>query len=332
MRSSMSVRMTAACAASVLAVTASGCGEETSEGGGAGASVVTGVYPLEWLATQVGGEHADVDNLTEPGVDPHALELSPRQVGQVSEADVAFYVSGLQPAVDDAIDQEGGENALDVADLVELRPAGEEEDGHGEDGEHEEHGEEHGEEDGHGEDGEHDEHGEEDPHMWLDLDRMSQATEGLAEQLAEVDPDNAADYRANAETTIDTLTGIDQEYADTLDACESRDIVVNHAAFGYLAESYDLNQISISGLESDSEPSPARIAEVADLVEEHDVTTVFTETLTPTDTAETIAEETGAETAVLDPLGGITDESPGDDYPSGMRANLDALDSALRCS
>ncbi|RNL83512.1 metal ABC transporter substrate-binding protein [Halostreptopolyspora alba] len=331
MRFAMPVRVTAACAASVLAVATSGCGGQSDEDDGAGVSVITGVYPFEWLTTQVGGDHVDVNNLTEPGVDPHALELSPRQTGQVSEADVAFYVSGLQPAVDDAIEQEGGRSALDVAELVELLPAEEEDDGHDHGEEDDNHG--HDEEGAEHEDehGDHD-HGAKDPHMWLDPNRMSQAAEGLAERLAEVDPDHAEEYRANAETTTETLTGIDEEYSGTLADCESRDIVVNHAAFSYLAADYDLNQISVSGIDPDSEPSPARVAEVADLVEEHDVTTVFTETLAPPETAETIAEEANVEVAVLDPLEGITEESPGDDYPSVMEANLETLSSALRCS
>ncbi|WP_236700298.1 metal ABC transporter substrate-binding protein [Allosalinactinospora lopnorensis] len=307
----MSAKVTAVCAAGVVITAVAGCGDEGTSGGGDGAdpglSLVTGVYPLEWLAAQVGGDRVEVRNLTEPGVDPHSLELSPREIGRVSEAEVAFYITGLQPAIDDAVAQEGAENALDVAGLVDLLPAGGEDDyGH--------------------------DHGEEDPHMWLDPSRMSEAADGLAEHLAEVDPEHADEYRANAEASIEELTEIDGEYAATLEDCESRDIVANHAAFGYLAEDYDLNQISVSGIDPESEPSPARMAEVADLVEEHDITTVFTETLAPPETAETIAEETGAKTAVLDPLEGITEESPGDDYPSVMRANLDELGSALRCS
>ncbi len=320
------IKVTAVCAASVLAVATSACdpaaiiqdgGDDGGNNGGE-LSVVTGVYPFEWLATKVGGEHVDVTNLTEPGVDPHDLELSPRQTGQVTEADLAFYVSGLQPAIDDAIDQEGDENALDVADLIDLLPADSGE-GDGHDHDHD-----------HGDD-EHD-HGTADPHMWLDTDRMSRAAEGLAERLAEADPGNAEEYRANAAQTTEALSGIDDDYATTLQECESRDIVVNHAAFGYLAESYDLNQISVNTADSGSEPAPGRIAEVADLVEEHDITTVFTETLAPPDAAETIASETGAETAVLDPAEGLTDESPGDNYPAVMDANLETLSSALRCS
>src|SRR5699024_8061456 len=137
------VKAAALCAAAAL--TAAGCGSGGQGEDSGKLSLVTGVYPLEWLAQQVGGDHVDVAHLTEPGAEPHDLELTPRQIGQVGSAVVAFYIGGLQPAVDDAIDSQGGGNALDVADIVELRTleanaeaaqSGHGEDGHGEGGDH----------------------------------------------------------------------------------------------------------------------------------------------------------------------------------------------------
>ncbi|SKA18372.1 zinc transport system substrate-binding protein [Marinactinospora thermotolerans DSM 45154] len=296
----MMTKVAAAGAAGLVAVAAAGCGGATEEADGV--SVVTGVYPLEWLASQVGGEAVTVTNLTEPGAEPHDLELSPRQIGVISDADVALYIQGMQPAVDDAVAQQAADSALDVAQVVELRevPSA---DGGGTD-----------------------------PHMWLDPQRMAEVAGSLGERLAEIDPDGAAAYRANAQRVADELGTLEAEYTERLDDCETRNFVVSHAAFGYLADKYDLNQIGITGIEPDSEPSPARMAEVAETVREQGVTTIFTETLVSPAVAETVAEETGARTAVLDPLEGITDASPGDDYPSVMRANLDTLAEALSCS
>ncbi|TQN30891.1 zinc transport system substrate-binding protein [Haloactinospora alba] len=316
MRSGTYTKAAAGCAAGLLLV--AGCGTQ-EDGSGDTPTVVTGVYPLEWLAEEVGGDRTEVVQLTDPGAEPHHLELSPKQLGQISEADLTFYISGLQPAVDDAVQQESGERALDTAELVDLRPA-DPEAGHDE-------GHEDG--DGHGE--EHD-HGETDPHMWLDPTLMSQAAEGLADRMAEVDPEGSDGYQDRAAAVTDELEAIDTEYEEGLDQCESRSMVTNHTAFSYLADRYDLDQVGVSGIDAESEPSPARMAEVSELIEEHDVTTIFTETLSSPKAAETIAEETGTTTEVLDPLGGITEDSPGDDYPSVMRANLETLESALRCS
>ncbi|MFC7329823.1 metal ABC transporter substrate-binding protein [Marinactinospora rubrisoli] len=328
MRSGMSRRVAAVCAAGLVTATAA-CGGADGEDGGqdAAVTVVTGVYPLQWLAERVGGDHTEVTNLTEPGAEPHDLELTPRQVGTVSGADIVVYIPGLQPAVDEAVAQQASESALDVAGLVELRTATEGADGHDHGG-HDHGGEEHGDEE-HGD--AHDEAGGTDPHVWLDPERMATIAEGLADRMAEADAANADAYHANAEQVAAELDELDAAYRDGLAQCASRDLVTSHTAFGYLADRYDLSQVGISGVDPESEPSPARMAEVADLVEEHDVTTIFTETLASPAVAETIAEETGATTAVLDPLEGITDRSPGDDYPSVMTANLEALRTALRC-
>ncbi|KII00025.1 ABC transporter substrate-binding protein [Streptomonospora alba] len=346
------VKAAALCAVGVLA--ASGCaggGQDDEGGGGDRLSVATGAYPLQWLTEQVGGDRVEVQNLADPGTDPHELELSPRQIGTVSSADIAFYIGGLQPAVDDAVADQGGGNGLDVAELVELRTLEE----NAESGGHEHGGDGEGHEDGHGGEGDShdDDHGsggdeaanesgdahdhghdagEPDPHMWLDTERFARAAEGLADRLGEVDPEHASDYADNAETVTGLLDEIDTEYSTGLAECESRDIVVSHSAFGYLAARYDLHQISPAGLDSHSEPSPGRLAEIAETVREEDITTVFTEPLSDSGAAETIAEEAGAETAVLDPIEGVADASAGDDYPSLMRANLDTLSEALRCS
>lgn len=277
-----------------------GCGS----GGGADGrtTLVTGVYPLEWLATEIGGSAVQVDNLTEPGAEPHDLELTPRQVGRVSDADLALYIKGMQPAVDEAVGQQAADRAFDVADVVELRKV-DAENGGGTD-----------------------------PHMWLDPGRMATTAEALGERLGEADPDHADAYRTNAAKVAKELADIDSAYADGLADCRRQDFVVSHAAFGYLADTYDLNQIGITGIEPDTEPSPARMGRVAQIVKDKGVSTVFTETLVSPAVAETIAEESGAKTAVLDPLEGITDRSPGTDYPSIMRANLTALEDALDCS
>ncbi|MFY7067290.1 metal ABC transporter substrate-binding protein [Nocardiopsis changdeensis] len=338
----------------VALMTATACGGQGSPAGGEGPdpadadlTVVTGVYPLEWLAREVGGEGVAVVQLTEPGMEPHDLELTGRQIGELTEADLAFYVAGLQPAVDEAVEQEASDRALDVADVVELHPAGEgghehgdeeahghEEDAHGhEEDAHAE--EEHSEEDAHAEEGAggdgHD-HGDLDPHFWLDVDLMSQVAGALGERLGELNPEAAAEYTANAEAVTAELEAIGQEYEDGLASCEHNEVVVGHTAFSYLTEHYGLEQVGISGVDPDSEPSPSQIAEIADFVEEHGVTTIFTEPLMPEETAQTIAGETGAAVEVLDPLEGVTDASPGDDYPSIMRGNLETLRTALACS
>lgn len=309
-----------------------GDNRETTDAGGVGGeqlTVVASFYPLEYVVERVAGEHVEVVTLTSPGVDPHDLELSPGDVATVKEADLLVYSSGLQTAVDDAVDSQAADHAFDVneaADLVATGGAGDEEeaDHHDEAGDtHED--DPHAEEDGH-------DHGDEDPHFWLDTERYGAVTTAVADRLATLDPANAATYQANADALIAELTALDEDFATGLADCERREVVTTHEAFGYLTDKYDLEQMAITGLSPESEPTPARLAEITELVREHAVTTVYSEVLLGPAIAETIATETGATVLLLDPVEGITEASAGSDYVEVMRANLEALRAGQGCA
>ncbi|WP_164703229.1 metal ABC transporter solute-binding protein, Zn/Mn family, partial [Modestobacter sp. KNN46-3] len=106
----------------------------------------------------------------------------------------------------------------------------------------------------------------------------------------------------------------------------------SHTAFGYLADAYDLEQFGISGLAPDEEPATEALTEATGFVREHDVRTIYFETLVSPAVAETVARETGAETRQLDPIEGLTDQSAGGDYLELMRANLAGLQAGQQCS
>ena len=274
-------------------------------------TVAAGFYPIEFVVGRIGGDRVAVEGLTPPGADAHDLELGARQTARISDADLLVHLSGFQPAVDEAAGQ-AGDKAFDVTSAVELR-SGFEELGH--------EGEEH--------EGEAKAGGETDPHVWLDPTLLATIGEAVADRLAAVDPDGAADYRARAAELQTELGQLDTEFREGLDQCARTEMVVSHNAFGYLAARYGLEQVGISGLSPEEEPSPARVAEAARYAKENGVTTIFFETLVSPAVAETVASEVGATTAVLDPLEG---QPEGGDYLSGMRSNLQALRTALDCS
>jgi zinc transport system substrate-binding protein len=293
-----------------LLVTAAltGCGGPAGSADGK-FEIVTAFYPLQFLSERIGGDVVRVTNLTKPGAEPHDIELTPRQVGDVAEARLAVYIKGFQPAVDQAVAQEAKDRAFDAASVVALLPAGGEDD----------HGHEHEEA----------EHGE-DPHVWLDPVRFATIAQKLGERLAEADPEHAAGYRERADALVDELGALDTEFTAGLETCERRELVTSHTAFAYLAGRYDLHQVGISGIDPEAEPSPQRLAAVAQEARETGTTTIFFETLVSPAVAETIAREVGAKTAVLDPLEGLVDQKG--DYLSVMRQNLSALTSGLGCS
>lgn len=278
--------------------------------------IAAAFYPLEFVAERVAGDLAEVTPLTKPGVEPHDLELSINQTAALQSADLILTEHGFQPAVDDAVEQDVKGEVVDVEKIVELRKA--------EEGHEDEHAE--------GEEAAEDEHahGESDPHFWHDPLLMAQYVEGVRDALVEADPDNAETYEANAKSLTEDLTKVDEEFKTGLAQCKIKDVVVSHDAFAYL-DKYGLEFESIAGLTPDAEPNPAQLAEIGEHAKEHGVTTIFSERLVSTALADTLADDLGLKTAVLDPIEGLSADTEGEDYLSLMRQNLDALKAANGC-
>ncbi len=265
------------------------CGSSDDDGR---PTVIASFYPLEFLVTEIAGDAVRVVNLTAPGVEPHDLDPTVKQIAEISGADLVVYADSLAPAVDKAVEQSAGGRELDVTGAVDIT--------------------------------------DDNPHFWLDPLRMVKAAEAVEEQLAEVDPERANEFAANLEALRTTLVGIDSAYIDGLADCERDVVVSSHDAFGYLKR-YGLEFAPITGLSPDAEPSPARIGELRDLIREDGLTTVFSETLASPKMAESLADELGLRTAVLDPIEGVADGSE-DDYASLMTANLLSLEQANGCT
>ncbi|MEU6326920.1 metal ABC transporter substrate-binding protein [Streptomyces sp. NPDC047049] len=277
--------------------------------------VTASFYPMEFLARQIGGKHVEVTDLTKPGVEPHDLELTPKQTGQLGDSGAIVYLKGLQPAVDDAVAQSGNQHVADAAALTSLEKHGTEVDGH-----------HHTTGDNHSHSGS---EGGDDPHIWLDPVKYAEVAEGVNKTLAKADPHHRADYQKNTDALVKKLEGLDKEFRDGLKKRSSDTFLTTHAAFGYLAERYGLTEEAISGLDPESEPSAHRIKDLHTLAAAHHVSTVFFETIANPATAKALAGDLHLKTDVLDPLEGINDKSRGRDYFGVQRANLAALQKAL---
>ncbi|AXE77805.1 metal ABC transporter substrate-binding protein [Streptomyces atratus] len=302
---------TAVAGAVVLGLTACSASDAADHKNGDKLNVVASFYPMQFLAEQIGGKHVSVTTLTKPGVEPHDLELTPRQIGGLGDADYILYLKGIQPAVDDAIKLSESTHSVDAAKLTTLEDHGTETGG-------DEHGHEH-EGEGAGAD----------PHIWLDPVKYAEVAKGVGASLEKTDPGHAADYRKNTDALVKRLDTLNTAYETGLRNTATKTFVTTHSAFGYLAERYGLAQEGIAGIDPEAEPSPARIQEIHTIAEKSKATTVFFETLASDKTAKTVAADTGLRTDVLDPLEGITDKSKGDNYFEVMRSNLAALQKAL---
>jgi len=279
---------------------------DSPAGGGSRLSVTASFYPLYYFATRVGGENAAVSDITPPGAEPHDYEPTPRDIVQMSSSALLILNGAGLEAWGDKIrsDINPGRTRLVVAaEGLATRTLVE--------------------------------NGETttDPHVWLSPPLAAKMVGAIAAGFESADPAHAAGYHARADSLEADLAALDRDYRAGLHTCGVRDFVTSHAAFGYLAEAYDLHQVAIAGLSPDAEPSPKTLADLAGFVRTKGLRYIFFETLVSPRFARALAAETGAKTLVLDPLEGLLPEEAagGENYISIMRRNLANLRIALQC-
>ena len=282
--------------------------------------VVTTFYPMYDFTKQVAQDDAEVSMLLEAGMEVHSFEPSSQMIAEIQDADVFIYNSPeMETWVPDVL------ASIDTSDMVVICASDAitlleyEGEAHAHDHESEEKGANAG-------------HSHTvDPHVWLDPVLAQTEVSTIAEGLAEADPDNAEDYLENAGIYNGKLNELDEAYRAAFEGTENRTFVTQHAAFAYLAARYDLNQISVTGLNAEVEPSAAALATLSDYVKANNISHIYFENNTSSQTAETLAEEVGVELAVLSPLEGITeeDQKKGSDYISVMLENLEALKKSI---
>ena len=270
-----------------------GCGA-SNDSGGSTREVVTSFYPLQYVTQRIVGSHAQVSNLTQPGREPHDLELSIRQTGAVEDADVVVYERGFQAAVDDAVDQTRPKRVVDASTSGRVLA--------------------------------------DDPHFWLDPTRLGAVAGAVERQMAVADPAHKGDYARNLISLQHDLAALDASFKRGLASCRITTIVVSHDAFGYLGRRYGVKVVGINGLSPDAEPSASHIRRLQDLIRSDGITTVFSEELASRRFADSLAGDLHVKTAVLDPIEGLSDATADQDYLSLMRRNLVTLRKADQCS
>lgn len=281
-------------------------------------SVVASFYPVYFFAQQIGGDRADITNVTPAGAEPHDYEPSPQDIARIEDSQLLVLNGGEVDIWGDRVKQDLDPNKTIVVvageGLMVLKM--------------EEHEEEHGHEEEH--------EGDElvqDPHVWLSPVVASRMVDKIAAGFVQADPDNASYYQSNAASLKSRLADLDADFKQGLNSCSSRDIITSHAAFGYLADAYNLNQVPISGISPDEEPSAQELTEVAKFAKDNNVKYIFFESLVSPKLSQTIASEVGAQTLVLNPLEGLTGEdiASGKNYFTEMESNLANLQTALSC-
>jgi len=276
--------------------------------------VVTSVFPLLEFAGGVSGERGEVSLLLPPGAEIHTWQPRPSDIIRLSSADLFIYIGAdLEPWLHDllksvrnpslrVLEASRGITLIDEEGIV-----------------HNAH--------------EH-EHGAHDPHIWLDFKNDQRIVDKIAAVLSELDPEGSSVFKRNASIYKEKLQKLDQEFKDGLKDCVHRTIILGgHAAFGYLARSYNLRQISLYGLSPDSRPTPKKLIKVVELAKKHRIKVIFFEIRVRDELAKVLAEEVGARTLVLNPGSNLTKEQlkSGKTFFDIMEANLENLKDGLNC-
>lgn len=294
------VKAAAAIAALALLVGAlPGCDSGgSSASGGQRLQVMASFYPVQYLLERLGGDQVRVSTLTRPGAEPHDLELTPQDLVRLQRSDLLVYLKGFQPAVDAAAESAGAAT-LDAAPSAQLHTvAGGK---------------------------------APDPHFWLDPTRMIAVATAVEQRLSELRPAAAAGFRTRLSALRQDLTALDAAYRSGLASCADRRLVTSHRAFDYLARRYQLQPLGITGLAPQSEPGPSQLAAVIAFARTHHVRTIYSETLLSPAASQAVARDSGAGTAVLDPVESLGTASDGDSYLAVMRSNLDVLRRGQGC-
>lgn len=272
-------------------------------------TIVTTIYPLYEFTKQVVGDKAEVILLVPAGAEPHDWEPAPADLIKVKKASIVVYNgAGMEPWIDKLAGTVlAGKKVVSAASAVNLISAQ------------------------YNEEGGPAEPGTIDPHVWLDPVNAQAIVKQITAAVAESDPGNAGYYQANADAYSQQLAALHDEYTAVLAEAPRRIFITSHAAFGYVANRYELKQVAIMGLAPDAEPTPERMAQIIRYARLTGIKHIFFETLVSPKLAEVIANESGATTLVLNPIEGLTDPeiAQGENYISIMRANLVNLQKAL---
>ncbi|GFP19171.1 zinc transport system substrate-binding protein [Candidatus Hakubella thermalkaliphila] len=277
--------------------------------------VATTVYPLAEFVKAVGKERVEVSSLIPPGTEPHEFTPTPQDRVTIEQSQLFVFVgAGFEPWADRIL-PDLKMATVQASTGLSLLPAIV---GH----EHE-----------HGHEDEANEEHLFDPHILADPVLVQEIVNNITQKLSEIDPANTSFYQNNATSYKRKLIDLDNRFKAGLASCQRRDFITSHAAFAYLAKRYNLTQIPIAGI-FEEDPSPAKLAEIVELIKEKNINYIFMERLIGNPKlTETIAKETGAKTLVLNPPEDITTEDieNGRDYFSLMTENLENLRLALEC-
>jgi zinc transport system substrate-binding protein len=277
--------------------------------------VYASFYPLAFFAQEIGGDKVEVHTITPVGAEPHDYEPTQKEMVQINQADLLVYngagLEGWVEKIKNNVDPQKT-RVIETTKNLDLHSTKEEKSDHHQ----------------HEEDHEH----EIDPHVWLDPQLAKKQAENIKNALVQKDPKHKSMYENNFDQLAKRFDQLDQSYKTELSQLKKRDVITSHAAYGYLTARYGLNQVAISGLSTDQQPSPKKLKEIIQLARQKHISYIFFEKLVQPKVASIVTDEIHAIPLVLDPLEGLTSEEikKGEDYFTISMRNLQNLKTALK--
>lgn len=317
---------------SVVALVAAACSggdtdtESTSKKEEDALSIYTTVYPLQYFAERIGGDHVDVSSIYPPGANEHTFEPTQKDMMALADADLFFYIGlGLEGFVEKAKTTLANEQVKLVATADDVS----------EEMLHISTGHVHAEGDGHDheEDESHeDEAREHDSHVWLSPIISKDLAAVIKDELVAAMPEHEEVFTENYDALAVELDDLNADFEAMAEDAPKKTFFVSHAAFGYIAGHYGLHQVPVAGLNSQSEPSQKELMKIVDLAKEEKIKYIFFEQNVSSNLTEVIQKEVGAETMTLHNLSVLTPEdvANGETYFTLMKKNMEALKTALQ--
>lgn len=297
----MKIRLIAGILASVMLFSA--CGSEKAPDKSSSTDskiiIITTLSIFQEMAEEIAkSSGATVQSIIPSGIEPHDYEPTPQDILALKNADLFIYngIHSLEPWIEKTLPFIPDTEKLDLSSKVSLQ--------------------------------------KNDPHYWLDVENNAKVINAILEVLSRKYPANINTYEKNAQALKSEWQALDVTYKTQLKNCEIRTIITAHDAYQYLATRYNIETHAIAGLSPESEPDAKTIAAIINLVKEKKIPYILFETLASPKIAQTIAQETGAQTLVLNPLEGMTKEekAAGKSFITLMEENLIVLKKAMKCT
>lgn len=323
--------------ASVLAACGSNTDSSTSDS--KQTEVYASTFATAAIAREIGGDQVNVKMIVPPGADPHSYEPTSKQLTEIAKGDL-FLLTGttLEPyskKIQESLkgtDVRFVETSKDV-NLLESDATlhVHEEEEHSEDEHaHEEEGHDDHATDEHAHEEEGHDHGKYDPHVWLDPVNAKAMARSITTALSKEVPKDKATFEKNLKAFDQQADELDDQFKQAVADGSKKELLVTHAAYGYLAERYGFTQLPIAGISPSDEPSQKQLAALVKEARMHDLKYVaFEETVSPK-VARVIQKEIGAESVTIHNLESVTKAQQNSSYFKLMEENVQTLKKALQ--